>query len=210
MGKWQKRPAALDSGAGSEKPAEKHKKEAKTKPRQYRESFLVHGSTPRLWADPPRPRCFFGGQVQVQRSQLIYSETRAPKPRGSVGKREGFYNAKLSELKSGQTAMEASNAASLLAAKSKQPPSVGEALVLPAAAAALAERTTDRKAAERVPPGEQRRVLSDQSDVRCHYWTSGKLQNTSGSVGFAAGCQVTGVSGGARLPASPVTKMRRM
>ena len=41
MDKWLKRPLALDSGQGSEEPTEKRKKEAKLKPRQYSETYII-------------------------------------------------------------------------------------------------------------------------------------------------------------------------
>lgn len=54
MDKWLKRPAARNSRDASEEPAEKHKKEAKTKPRQYSENYILYGFTSTS-ADPPQP-----------------------------------------------------------------------------------------------------------------------------------------------------------
>ncbi|KAI4832964.1 hypothetical protein KUCAC02_015898 [Chaenocephalus aceratus] len=56
MDKRLKRPLALDSGQGSEEPAEQRKKEAKLKPRPY--SGFISTS-----ADPPQPQCCFCGEV---------------------------------------------------------------------------------------------------------------------------------------------------
>ena len=58
MDKWLKRPLTLDSGEGSEEPAEKHRKEAKPKPREYSENYVSYGSTSTS-ADPPQPQCFW-------------------------------------------------------------------------------------------------------------------------------------------------------
>ena len=67
MDNWLKRSVNLDSGVGSEEPAEKRKKEAKPKPRQYSENYILYGftSTP---GDPPQPKCFLCGEVLANNS----------------------------------------------------------------------------------------------------------------------------------------------
>lgn len=129
MDKWLKRPLALDSGQGSEEPAEKRKKEAKLKPRQYSETYILFGFISTS-ADPPQPQCFFCGEVLANSAMkpAHLQRHQSTKHSGSVDKSEEFYRRKLSEFKSSQTvmmkatnvsmkALEASYAVSLLVAK---------------------------------------------------------------------------------------------
>lgn len=159
MDKWLKRPAARDPRDASDEPAEKHKKEAKTKPRRYSENYILYGFTSTS-ADPPQPQCFFCGEVLANNSMKPSHLQRhqSTKHSGSVGKTEQFYKRKLSDFKSGQTvmmkatsvsskALAASYAVSLLVAKSKKPHSIVEELILPAATV-MAIIMIDKKAAD--------------------------------------------------------------
>nr|XP_033497741.1 SCAN domain-containing protein 3-like [Epinephelus lanceolatus] len=158
MDKWLKSPVAVDPGGGKE-PADKRKKDAKPKPRQYSENYILYGFTSTS-ADPQQPQCFFCGEVLANNSMnpAHLQRHQSTKYSESVGKTEEFYKRKLSEFKSRQTvmmkatsvsskALEASYAVSLLVAKSKKPHSIVEELILPAAAV-MAEIMIDKKAAD--------------------------------------------------------------
>lgn len=180
MDKWLKCPVACDSGEGSEEPTEKHKKDAKTKLRQYHENYILYGFTSTL-ANPLQPQSYFCGEVLANNSMkpAHLQRHQSTKHLENVGKREEFYKQKLSEFESGQTVMmkamsvsnktlEASYAVSLLVAKSKKPHSIVEELILPAATV-MAEIMIDKKAVDalkRVPLSNNTvsRRINDMSD----------------------------------------------
>lgn len=105
MDKWLKGPVAMDPGGGKE-PANKRKKDAKPKPRQYSENYILYGFTSTS-ADPPQPQCFFCGEVLANNSMepAHLQRHQSTKHSESVGKTEEFYKHKLSEFKSRKTVM---------------------------------------------------------------------------------------------------------
>ncbi|KAL2103117.1 hypothetical protein ACEWY4_002285 [Coilia grayii] len=153
MDKWLKRPVShLDPGGRSEETAEKRKKEAKSKPRQYNDKYIVYGFTSTTSSELPQPQCFFCGEMlsnsamkpaHLQRHQ----STKHP---SKVGRTQEYFKRKLTEFKAGQNtiikATSVSNKA-LLVAQSKNPHSIVEQLILPAVTR-MAEIMIDKKAAE--------------------------------------------------------------